>query len=151
MSFITGGLGTDQMLLGGLGVSYGYIVIIPTGVGATFENVFIEFDRQNSYAGMTVTLNSEWGNYFNYTTDNVTVYFTVKERWVDALQDALVDVIGAPSGENILFNLSVNDTDIPTRDGYKWQVQVRDAAGTVVSTPIGGLLDVGVILRQVVQ
>ena len=142
---IARGLG-GRLIEQGYGGPLEYVVVISTVPDATFENVFIVLNRQNSYTGVQITLNTDWANYLAVAP--VTTYFTVKERWVDALEDALIDNVGTVQAENILFNLSVNDTNITEKD-YWWQMQVRNTNGEVVKIPIGGQLAVDPVLRKV--
>ena len=146
MSIVTRGMG-GRLMTHGYGGPLEYIVIVPEGPNATFENVFIAITRQNTYTGITVTLNEDWEQYLA-AAENISVHFTVKKRWVDALEEALIDKLGTTQAENILFNLTTSDTDIPERD-YLWQLQVRNDSGEVVKTPIGGRLEVDPILRKV--
>lgn len=147
MSIVTRGLG-GRLIEQGYGGPLIPIVIVVPIPDTVFENVFIFLYRQNSYNSVSVTLDSAWTTYMNSGAD-ATPYLTVKNRVIDLNSEALLDKQGTVSGENILFNLSVNDTDITTREGYRWQLQVRDTAGTVVKIPIGGNLDVKPILRRV--
>jgi hypothetical protein len=121
------------------------------GAEFLFEGVEMYVTRQNSYDYVLTTIGWDWTDWiWSRGIGSVNVYLTAKKRLLDSNSDALFDVEGRLQQENILFNLSVNDTDIPTGDEYKWQVQVRDGSGTVVKTPIGGTLVVKPILRRLV-
>ena len=111
--------------------------------GATKKGADITLFQRNSYSDVTVYLGEVWKDFL---TGNE-VYFSVKDRYSDP--DPLVDVVctvETPDDPSVKFSLSVDDLDLNPGD-YRYQIQVRDAGGSMVKVPVDGRLVIRALIR----
>jgi hypothetical protein len=123
-------------------------VTIP-GQGVPGDDIVL--NQENSYSGILVTLGPDWSAYLD---GSYTVYFTAKARYTEDNTTNFFSVVASVDDQStgvISVDLTVVHTDIPTGNGYWWQIQIVDDPDTPVEvkTPVTGKLIIEPTVRDV--